>query len=158
MPDDILLDTNVVLRAFDPDYPEHAHVKVALTSLTMDDYLLCFVPQVAYETRHVLTREKKHNGFGLSASEAAQWLTRFENLFQLRFPDAHIEYQIFCELAVELEPMGENVHDLRLVAAAQALGVRKLLTLDSSDFKKADAAGHVDVLTPAAVTERRAPR
>ena len=88
---------------------------------------------------------------GLTPAEAGDCLKHHEQLFELRFPDPHLEYQNFCDLAVELEPRGKNVHDVRLVASAQTLGIRRLLTLDARDFKRAQAAGYIELLTPAGV-------
>jgi predicted nucleic acid-binding protein len=146
--DEVLFDSNIVARFLDADHSEHSNVRAAIDSLTNQGYVLCFVPQVTFELHNFLTRPTEANGLGLSVGETSRRLDQLERVFRLRCPDAHAEYVAFRELARELQPIGKKVHDLRLVASARVLGIPKFLTLNRVDFRRASAAGYIEVLTP----------
>ena len=145
---EVLLDSNIIAGYLDPDHMTHNQVRGALRALTRSGDSLCFVPQVAFELHNFLTRPRGDHGVGLTVVETARRLDQIEQVFSLRFPEPETEYRIFRELALELEPKGKKVHDLRLVASARALGINRFLTMDVADFKRAAEAGHIELLTP----------
>jgi len=154
---EVLLDSSIFGRYLNPDDAGHDLTRKAIRTLVEQDHVLCFVPQIAYELHSFMTRSrgegKDLNGFGWSVARAASWLDQIERRFRLRFPDPRAEYEIFRDLVCDLEVKGRKVHDLRLVASARALGIRKLLTLNATDCKRAADANHIELLTPADVIQ-----
>ena len=78
-------------------------------------------------------------------------LDRLEPTFHLMFPDPEREYHNFRRRHRELKISGKQVHDIRIVAACQALEVDKLLTLNLRHFDEASSLGHVELITPETV-------
>jgi len=151
MPDDVLLDSNVIARYKDAGSPQFQDINEALRILGSKPARLCYVPQVAYELAVFMTRPTDVNGFGLTPEQASRELDEIETTFTLRFPDASAEYRIFRTLQEELGVSGKHVHDIRLVASCRALSIPVILTADPGGFASASQAGHVQALTPADV-------
>jgi predicted nucleic acid-binding protein len=159
---EVLLDSCIFGRYLNPDDSHYAITRSALRALVEQNHTLCFVPQVAFELLCFMTKKRQGsgtdvNGFGWSVLEASRRLEQIESQFTLRLPDPRTEYGTLRSLVRELNVSGTRIHDVRLVAAAMTLGIRLFLTLDESHFRRASEAGHIELLTPASVHERRGP-
>ena len=66
----VLLDTNIIIRAAQPNQPTWPEINQALTALVAHGCTLCVVPQNIYEFWVVATRPLAQNGFGLTPSDA----------------------------------------------------------------------------------------
>ena len=72
----VLVDTNVVVRAAQPNSPDWPKIEQALSKLIGLGGKLCLVPQNLYELWVVATRPTNANGFGLDASAATSIMRR----------------------------------------------------------------------------------
>lgn len=79
----VLVDTNVVVRAAQPNSPDWPTIEQALSKLIGLGGNLCLVPQNLYELWVVATRPTNVNGFGLDASAAASMIDDALTKFQL---------------------------------------------------------------------------
>ncbi len=66
----ILLDTNIIIRAAQPNQPTWPDINQALTAQVAHGCTLCVVPQNIYEFWVVATRRLAQNGFGLTPADA----------------------------------------------------------------------------------------
>lgn len=143
----ILLDTNISLRMFEPT---HAHYQLALDAtdlLNLQEHDLYLVPQNYYEYWVVATRPLAQNGQGKTPDEV---LVEFDTLdAQFRFlSDTDDVYREWRRLIAGHKPTGKPAHDARLVAAMQVHGLTHLLTFNVADFRRYPGIRAVD---PAAV-------
>lgn len=131
----LLLDTNVVLRAVNQDDPLHPLVSGAVQTLSARGHELTLVPQVIYEFWVAATRPARVNGLGWSLE-----LVRAEIDDLIRqwsfFEDTPEVFNRWLELVTIYQVSGKQAHDARLVAALKAHGVETLLTLNGDDFRR----------------------
>ena len=90
-----LLDTNILLRIANEDYPGYREIHEALRFLSVSGARLCFTSQTLGEFWNVSTRPLKQNGFGMKVSEADQIATTFEQEFEFLpdYPEVHSEWR-----------------------------------------------------------------
>jgi predicted nucleic acid-binding protein len=148
----ILVDTNVLLRAFQVTSPEHATAIAALLALREQGSELCIVPQVIYEYWAVATRPKEANGLGMTVAEAEQAVKLLVEDFSLRLDERGI-FGRWQALVTKHEVKGKNAHDARLAAAMQRHRLTQVLTFNASDFARFDG---IDAISPAQVLAGRA--
>jgi predicted nucleic acid-binding protein len=75
------------------------------------------------------------NGLGNSITGTEKLTSRIETFF-IVLPDSMEAFRIWRRLIVEHEVKGAKVHDARLVAIMQAHGIKRILTFNTSDFKR----------------------
>jgi predicted nucleic acid-binding protein len=131
----LLLDTNVIIRAAQPNDPTWNEIDQALTTLISFGCTLCVVPQNLYEFWVVATRPTDVNGFGLSASDAKSLVdATLERLTLLR--DERGVFDSWFDLVERYKVEGKTAHDTRLVAAMQRHSISNLLTSNKADFAR----------------------
>ena len=69
----VLLDTNIIVRAAQPNSPDWSSIEQALSKLIGLGGKLCLVPQNLYEFWVVATRPTNVNGFGPIEPRALPW-------------------------------------------------------------------------------------
>ena len=135
----ILLDTNLLVRITRSNDPHATVARAAIHALMQRRERLIVVPQNFYEFWAVATRAAGvppvgFNGLGMSPAQAGNWLRFFRRRFTL-LPDRE-ELSIQWQSLVETHgTIGFRAHDVRLVAAMQTYGIRRLLTFNSADFQ-----------------------
>lgn len=142
-----LVDTNVLLRSIRLSDPQHGLVSGALKRLVTQGTRLCYATQNIAELWNTMTRPVKHNGLGLSVSEAEREVQLFEKQLSL-LADSTEAYYEWRRLLVRHEIRGVRVHDARLAAVMYVHGVSHILTLNTSDFARFDG---ITALHPSAV-------
>jgi predicted nucleic acid-binding protein len=140
----VLVDTNVLLRAFQIDSPENATAKAALLVLQDKGTELCIVPQTIYEYWVVATRPKEVNGLGMTVAEAEQAVKLIVEDFSLRLDERGI-FGRWQALVTKHEVKGKNAHDARLAAAMQRHGLTQILTFNGADFAR---FAELEVISP----------
>ena len=130
-----LLDTNVLLRLYQPNSPEFSSIRRAVNSLHRANAPLYCFSQNMIEFWNVSTRPLGQNGYGLSPAETDEVAKQIEKAFTL-LPDVEAIHHEWRRLVVEYGVSGTKVHDARIVAAMIVHGVRQILTLDSRDFAR----------------------
>jgi predicted nucleic acid-binding protein len=128
-----LIDTNVLLRMFRPDDPQHQLVRAALDELGRRGTETCYSLQNIAEFWNVCTRPVERNGYGLSISDTNQCIERIERTMTF-LPDNEEVYLTWRRLVITNQVRGVQVHDARLVAIMQVYGLTRILTLNQPDF------------------------
>ena len=128
-----LVDTNVLLRLFRQDDPQHLLVRAALDELDRRGIEACFSLQNIAEFWNVCTRPAERNGYGFSISDTNQCVESIERTMTF-LPDNEGVYSIWRQLVIAHQVRGVQVHDARLVAIMQAYGLTQILTLNQADF------------------------
>jgi predicted nucleic acid-binding protein len=141
----VLIDTNTLLRTFQPSHPQRETARVAIKALTARGRELHIVPQNLTELWVVATRPASQNGLGLSTTEAAAELMRLKSMFPL-LPDPPAIYPVWESLVIQYRVAGKPAHDAKLVAAMLVHGLTSILTFDRTGFSR--YAG-IEVLHPA---------
>jgi predicted nucleic acid-binding protein len=130
---DYLVETNVVLRALTIANPQKAVARQAIKALLKGGADLCIVPQNIVEFWGVCTRPEKDNGLGKTIAATDRYC-RFLESFLTVLPEISAIFTEWRTLVVNYQVSGKNVHDARIVAAMNVLGVRRILTFNTSDF------------------------
>jgi len=130
-----LLDTNVLLRLYQPNSPEFSSIRRAIHSLHRANAALYYLSQNIIEFWNVSTRPLAQNGYGLSPAETEKVAKQIEKAFVL-LPDVEAIHYEWRRLVFAYGVSGTKVHDARIVAAMIVHGVRQILTLDGSDFER----------------------
>jgi predicted nucleic acid-binding protein len=128
-----LADTNVLLRMFRQDDPQHRLVRAALDELDKRGIETCFSLQNIAEFWNVCTLPVERNGYGLSISDTNQCVEDIERTMTF-LPDTGQVYSIWRHLVIVHQVRGVQVHDARLAAIMQAYGLTHILTLNQPDF------------------------
>ncbi len=129
----ILVDTNVLLRATDHGHSHQEIAAIALHTCQGAGHQLVIVPQVVYEFWVVATRPVDQNGMGLSVEDADRQTSELIQLFALLRDERRV-FDHWLELVRLYRVQGKPAHDARLAAAMARHGLQGLLTFNVSDF------------------------
>ena len=129
----VLVDTNVLLRQFEPAHPHHrAAVESTIRLITSGEAVHVTAQNIA-EFWAAATRSPSQNGLGLAVAVATAALAHFERVFAM-LPDDPGIYNHWKRLVTMHGVIGNKVYDVRLVAAMAVHGVGRILTFNSVDF------------------------
>ena len=132
---DVLVDTNVILRAIQRGHPQQLAARGAIARLRREGNRPCVASQNLIEIWTVVTRPIANNGFGLAPVQADRVLARVERLVG-RLPDSDKVYEEWRRLVVSYGVSGKETHDASLVAAMLVHGIKGILTFDRDDFAR----------------------
>lgn len=142
-----LLDTGILLRAFDDKSPEHDDVVLALRLLRDRDDSLAVTVQNLAEFWNVSTRPVANNGYGLpvaTVSRRVQLIERFCYLYTESISSvAHWKRLLF-----DYGLTGVSVHDARLVSVMLSENITRIMSLNVRDFARYT---QIEALSPADV-------
>jgi predicted nucleic acid-binding protein len=142
-----LVDTNVLLRQFEPAHHHHRAAVTATLRLIERGEELYVAAQSIAEFWSAATRPSAQNGLGLDIVAVASAVAEIERTFALLLADEAPVYEQWKRLIVEQRVTGRRVFDARLVAVMAAHGIARLLTFNGADF----AGLGIVVLEPQAV-------
>ncbi len=131
----VLVDTNLLLRARQPDHPHHQPAVEAMARLAQEGYELGLCVQNVVEFWVVATRPLEANGFGWSAETTAQALAELLPEFTLH-PDPPDLLERWLDLVTRFNVVGVRAHDARIAALMLAHGLRYVLTFNAGDFDR----------------------
>lgn len=144
-----LVDTGVWLRLFDRTDPQHTDIHAALRQLRNDGHTLAVCLQNIAEFWNVSTRPAAaRGGYGKSVATTerrVQFIERFGTVLD----ESPAAYQHWRLLLTQHQIQGAAVHDARLVAVMQTVGITHILTLNANDFARYST---ITVTTPREVT------
>ena len=143
-----LVDTNVLLRQFEPAHDHHGAAIAATMRLIESGETLQVAAQSIAEFWAVATRPPAQNGLGLDVALASSAIAEIERTFELLLSDEAMVYPYWKRLVAEQRVTGRRVFDARLVAVMLAHGIDRLLTFNAADF----AGLGVPVLEPQTVS------
>ena len=141
-----LIDTGVLLRAFDANHPSCRLIRQALRRLLENGEPLVVTVQNVAEFWNVATRPLEHNGQGLSAERVKRRVAIIERLCEITSEDA-LSYDHWKRIVESLGVSGVKVHDARLVSLMLRSRVKRILTLNDADFRRYIGEG-IEVVTP----------
>jgi predicted nucleic acid-binding protein len=136
----ILLDTSVLCRLANTLDRDHASTGLVLAELHRRGERICITPQNLVEFRNVATRPVAVNGLGMSAANADQLSSEFEQTFHL-LPDTPDIFPAWKALVSRGSVIGKQVHDARLVAVCHAHQIDQLLRFNAGHFNRLAAFG-----------------
>jgi predicted nucleic acid-binding protein len=141
-----LIDTGVLLRAFDATFREYRVIRRGLRKALDQQRPLVVAIQNLAEFWNVATRPLDNNGYGLSIERVKRRLAIIEQICDLVAED-RTSFQEWKRMVEKLGVSGVAVHDARLVSVMQRSGIHQILTLNPSDFQRYGGEGII-VLTP----------
>ncbi len=130
-----LIDTGILLRAFDASFAEYRLVRQALRSLLASQDRLIVALQNLAEFWNVSTRPVDKNGYGISVERASRRLNLIEQICEVVTEDDRSS-RIWKGLPMSYAITGVSVHDARLVSVMLSQGVSTILTLNERDFRR----------------------
>lgn len=130
-----LLDTNIILRASDPDSDQYSLVVDAVSKLLANEHECLLTPQVLREFWVVTTRPMDANGFGWTPEQTKAEIDQLLSQFNL-LPDNADIFTRWLELVTKYKIKGKRTHDIRLVAVMKSHSIEYLLTLNPKDFSR----------------------
>jgi predicted nucleic acid-binding protein len=133
--EDILADTNVLLRSVEPTEPGSGPAIAAIKILLAQGHRVSVLPHNLIEFWNVATRPIENNGFGWCIVRTDYEISRLETLLTL-IPDSPAIYHEWRHLVFENEVSGAKVHGARIVAAMNVHQITKLITFNGRDFKR----------------------
>ena len=145
----ILLDTNILLRAAEPSDDHHPVTIEAVAALRARGDTLCLVPQNFYEFWVVSTRPLPNNGRGRTPTEVAAELAFLKARFSV-LGDTPAVLAEWEKLVTTHAVIGKTAHDTRMAAAMKAHGITHILTFNTDDFKRYPGITVLDPKTIAA--------
>lgn len=139
-----LVDTGVLLRAFDKSYAEYRLIRQALRTLVTRQQDLVVAAQNLAEFWNVSTRPVDSSGYGLSVERASRRMALIERFCKV-VTEGDDSFRVWKALLTAHSVTGVAVHDARLVAIMKSHGVADILTLNERDFRRYD---DITILTP----------
>lgn len=145
----MLVDTNVLLRAAQPNHPLHGIAVQAISLLLKQEYPLYVTIQNFAEFWNAATRPAANNGLGFTIEEAREELEKIEGFFELLTENTAC-FDMWKSLVIAHRICGVTVHDARLAAVMLTYGVTAVLTFDSG-FQRFPG---IEVVSPGEVGPR----
>jgi predicted nucleic acid-binding protein len=130
-----LIDTGILLRAFDASSLEYRTIRQALRTLWARQERLVVALQNLAEFWSVSTRPIDKNGYGLSTERVGKRLTVVEKICDVVTEDDD-SYHIWKGLVLAHSVTGVGVHDARLVSVMLSHGISTIVTLNVHDFRR----------------------
>jgi predicted nucleic acid-binding protein len=130
-----LIDTGILLRAFDASSADYGPVRQSLRELWKRQEVLITTIQNLAEFWNVSTRPIDRNGYGLSTDRTTQRLRLIERICQVVTEDQNT-FRIWKGLLTTYTLTGVSVHDARLVSVMLSRGITDVLTLNGRDFRR----------------------
>jgi predicted nucleic acid-binding protein len=144
----LLIDTGVLLRAFDRADPDRAKIWLALRPTLRSSARPQTAMQNVAEFWNVSTRPATaRGGMGHPSGRVALRVLAIERYCEV-VTETENSYQIWRDLVASHGVIGASVHDARLVAMMLDRGISDILTLNAADFRRYP----VNVITPDQVT------
>jgi len=144
-----LLDTNILVRLMFEEEPGHAVADQAVRTLLARKHVALLSPQGVREFWHVCTRSAEANGKGLEVLVVRKIVEELKTAFPL-LEDKPGTFDIWLDLVTRLSITGAKTHDANHAAFATSHGIDGVLTFDSGDFNRFNAAG-IRIIHPASV-------
>jgi predicted nucleic acid-binding protein len=129
-----LLDTNLLLRAYQPADSTHLQALRVVRRLISNGEQVYITAQNLVEFWAVATRPVAVNGFGWDTKQVATQVQQIRYQFTL-LQDSPYILGHWLQLVASRSVIGKRVHDARLVAVMLAYDITHLLTFNTQDFK-----------------------
>lgn len=134
MGDKVFADTNIVLRAFHSDFPEHEQIKTQFDRLITDQTNIFISRQVIREYLVQVTHPRTFTT-PLTIEEAEKHLGQITRVCAVLDDTATVTAHLLTLLKT-YPTGGKQVHDANIVATMLAFEIDTLLTLNTEDFQR----------------------
>lgn len=142
-----LIDTNCFLRLAEPESPHRSLVLNVIKKLRFDNEIIHYTPQILAEFWNACTRpDSARGGLGLSVSQTERKVRLIETHFRL-LPDSLATFIQWRNLVADLEIMGVQVHDAKIVASMVSYKIPNLITFNVRDFTRFNMINVIDPRT-----------
>jgi predicted nucleic acid-binding protein len=128
-----LLDTNIFLRASDPQSPSYSLAMNAVNNIIKQGSECLVTSQVLIEFWVVASRPITVNGLGWNSLKIQTEINAILTLFVL-LPDNADIFTNWFNLVTAYNIKGKRTHDIRLLAVMQTYNISHLLTFNPTDF------------------------
>ena len=130
----MFVDTNVLIYARFPGTPYHDAARKSLNRAIQDDEPVRISRQILREYLSSVTRPQTWSD-ALTSDEALEEANRLINQFEI-LEDGPAVTEWLITLLREVSVGGRQIHDANIIATMLAHGERKLLTFNTSDFRR----------------------
>jgi predicted nucleic acid-binding protein len=130
-----LLDANILFRSADVASEHHLMVTDAIANLFAQGISVLICMQSITEFWAVATRPVEANGLGFTTSLAREHAETFLALYGF-VPDVTNTMSIWLDLVTKHQVRCKPTHDVKLVALMMAHDLKRILTVNTSDFKR----------------------
>jgi len=144
MGDEIFVDTNIILRAFHSDFPEHQQIKIQFDRLITEQARIFISRQVIREYLVQVTHPRTF-ATPLSVKDAEQHLEQIIQICTVLDDTASVTFHLLT-LLNNYAVSGKQIHDANIVATMLANDIVALLTLNTKDFTR--YADKITLLSP----------
>ena len=133
MPNQVFLDTNILVYSRDEASPFFDKVIKTIEGLVVNKATLCIHKQVLREYACVATRAAP-NGLGATTERALREIEEFEAAY-LVLPDYEGIWPIWKQLVKSNGVKGLRIHDAYIAAVMIGYNIPSILTLNTEDFR-----------------------
>jgi predicted nucleic acid-binding protein len=133
MPNQVFLDTNILVYSRDEASPFFDKVIKTIEGLVVNKATLCIHKQVLREYACVATRAAP-NGLGATTERALREIEEFEAAY-LVLPDYEGIWPIWKQLVKSNGVKGLRIHDAYIAAVMIGYNIPSILTLNTEDFQ-----------------------
>ena len=130
----MFIDTNILTNARVSEAPNHLIARESLDLALEENEPLRISRQVLREYLAVMTRPQIWD-IPLTREEVLQDVNTFLNAFEI-LEDGPSVTEMLMALCREVAVGGRQIHDANIVATMLAYGERRLLTFNTSDFRR----------------------
>ena len=131
---EMFIDTSIFVSARNLQAPASAVARAALVQAQDDNERVCISRQVMREYLLVMTRPQTWSR-PLSMTEALNDFAWMETTFDILEDGRQVMDMLFT-LCRDVQVAGKQIHDANIVATMLAHGERRLLSFNSSDFRR----------------------
>ena len=130
----IFVDTNILLRLTISQFPLHLEVKSFVTKLIENNSEMWINRQIVREYLNQVTRPQSFMN-PLTIIQAEAQYRQIQSLFRIA-DETDIITERLIALLKEHPTGGKQIHDTNIVATMLTVGVKQLVTLNTSDFSR----------------------
>jgi predicted nucleic acid-binding protein len=135
MPDNIFIDTNILIYLIDEDSPFHQKCIEKFTQITISAEL--WISRQVIREHSVITTRSGIMQNPLSSNELNSDIMRFESIFNIA-NDTKTTTDNLIKLIEKYSISGKKIHDANIVASMIEYDIKSLFTNNGSDFKRYD--------------------
>ena len=130
----MFIDTNVLVQYLNVTAPDHVSTRELMQRFLNQPEMLRISRQILREYLAVVTRPQAWSA-PLEMSVALNDVNRLIRTFHILEDGPNVTAQLI-ELCREIPVGGRQIHDANIVATMLAYGERRLLTFNTSDFRR----------------------
>ncbi len=130
----MFIDTNILVNARVLEAPQHEIARLNLERAFSGDEPLTISRQIIREYLAVVTRPQNWP-FPITREEALVDVSRLLSTYEV-LEDGPVVTDLLLDLCSSVTVGGKQIHDANIVATMLAYGERRLLTLNTADFRR----------------------